>query len=568
MGLSGTSDFTASGALLVKTFGLWLLGYLSATDEAVLRQRLASDEPALDEKREEVLFELVGLATRLASETADGRATLRLELADVLGRYLPEQRTTIGNALRLHAGGAIDVALPEDDVEAALISLMCDAYPLLLVPSDPGDPMWRPQFWLGASLRRHPAREAIEEAVLADRDLGKLFPRKTESSGWVGAVYRSTGAGGGLPLSTFPELLIAHAWWWQRLVSSLPSPEELARELNESLAILRKAIRGESTEIEALVALAGIVLPDGASLDTPVGTLRCMSEREREIVPSPLEGRVSHTSAEGVTTTGAYAGDVVLDTRLPYRIHIMPRHDGLLSDWPGGPPDHALLERKVDTIRLAILLTANLDATTTTTVTWRAKKDPLSWTPVHSFPSVREGPSMLPRQFSPTELEDWVAWIRRVHANRHPSVDVAVRRTISATSHRLDPADALIDLVIAWENLFGSRQGEPALRIAASLGWLLGGAADEREAVRSTVATLYDLRSDLVHGNRAVPPREATMALRIARDLTISVLRTLYEHRTDLLRMSGGADRSRNLVMDSGPPRSKAARPPSRGDAD
>ena len=83
-------------------------------------------------------------------------------------------------------------------------------------------------------------------------------------------------------------------------------------------------------------------------------------------------------------------------------------------------------------------------------------------------------------------------------------MDVAARRMISAMAERKDSADALVDLVIVWENLFGSRQGEPTLRVSAALGWLLGSSAEEREAISSRAARLYSLRSDIVHGNRGI----------------------------------------------------------------
>jgi len=148
-----------------------------------------------------------------------------------------------------------------------------------------------------------------------------------------------------------------------------------------------------------------------------------------------------------------------------------------------------------------------------------------------------------------SEAEEFRLWAQRINSERRPSFDVAIRRTLSAAGARTDPQDSLVDLVIAWENLLGSRQGEPTLRVSAALGWLLASDSDAREEVRGQAAKIYALRSDVVHGNRAVPPEEATEALQRARRMTVSALRMLFDQRTDLLSLRGGDDRSRALIM-------------------
>ena len=120
---------------------------------------------------------------------------------------------------------------------------------------------------------------------------------------------------------------------------------------------------------------------------------------------------------------------------------------------------------------------------------------------------------------------------------------------ISASATRVYAVDALVDLVIAWENLFGSRQGEPTLRISAALAWLLGSTVDEREQYRARVSKIYALRSDIVHGNRFVTAQEASEALVEARTITLAGLRMLFDSRDDLLGLKSGDERSRALIM-------------------
>jgi hypothetical protein len=60
----------------------------------------------------------------------------------------------------------------------------------------------------------------------------------------------------------------------------------------------------------------------------------------------------------------------------------------------------------------------------------------------------------------------------RVDAGRTPKTNIAVRRTLQAAGERTDPSDALIDCVVAWDNLVGSSAGESTFGVSSALGWL------------------------------------------------------------------------------------------------
>ena len=61
-------------------------------------------------------------------------------------------------------------------------------------------------------------------------------------------------------------------------------------------------------------------------------------------------------------------------------------------------------------------------------------------------------------------------WLLRLAQNYHPSIRVAVKRCITSFSDRPDSDDALIDLVIALENLLVTRGPQLRQRMAAGLG--------------------------------------------------------------------------------------------------
>jgi hypothetical protein len=145
----------------------------------------------------------------------------------------------------------------------------------------------------------------------------------------------------------------------------------------------------------------------------------------------------------------------------------------------------------------------------------------------------------------------WAEWTALVHANYSSKLDIAVRRTLSAATERADPTDGLIDAVIAWENLFGSGSGESTLRVSASVAWLLGTNAPERAAIRDQVKKIYDLRSKVVHGSRALGSKEATDRRSEAVDLTLRTLRTIFRDRRDLLTCKDSSARSAKVIIDS-----------------
>lgn len=542
-GILTTMDLSQEGALLIDTFGLRLLGYLCAADEAAMAMRLAGGDPLAD-GQEEVFSQLLGLATQLATAASQDDVPVAMRL-EVLGRFDESAQTSVANVLRLHAGGVVDVDSPEDPVVGPLVALLRDAYPLMLLPAER---TFFPRLHLSGALWTSPHRKTFEVAVLGDADLSRLFTEETASGGWTSIVYRSTGSGGGLQLWSLPEILLTGAWWSGRLrqVHELKAMElELARLVD----VLRRAARGETCKVKALVAFAGIVLDGVETIDLPFGTLRPILDHEREFAPPSLDGMVTHTTAEGESVTASYAGDVVLETEVDYRVVIEAPDFDALSVWPTEMRDFERLEANLDSVRLASLLVGDESAMLTLAPTWRMVFDPLAWGPLQSWSDPRKGPSIAPRRLAPQVVQELADWTRAIHNHRRPATDVAVRRVISASASRVDPVDALVDLVIAWENLFGARQGEPTLRISAAMGRLLGATPDERDKYRARTSKAYAMRSDIVHGNRLVTAQEAADMVTEARVMTLGALRELFGERTELLAMGNGDERSRVLIM-------------------
>jgi len=99
-----------------------------------------------------------------------------------------------------------------------------------------------------------------------------------------------------------------------------------------------------------------------------------------------------------------------------------------------------------------------------------------------------------------SEVAEWSERFEQVVNTPVTTGSIALRRIERAILHRNDPADQIVDCVIAWENLFGTGQGEIAFGISLSIARILGSSEAERTSIQKTVKKFYTLRSRIVHG--------------------------------------------------------------------
>ena len=136
-----------------------------------------------------------------------------------------------------------------------------------------------------------------------------------------------------------------------------------------------------------------------------------------------------------------------------------------------------------------------------------------------------------------------------IATNAHPSIDLPIRRLLSALSSRDKPEDSLVDAMIALESLFGTGQGEVTFRLSTALAWLLGKDGRARSAKQKEIADLYGLRSKVVHGAR-LKHEEAAVAQAAAISLAVDAFRALLAERPELI---ADTNRGRSLSV-YGPP--------------
>lgn len=538
-------------ALLLETFGSRLLAYLSDVDEKQVEDRFR-EGALLPEQAEGALKQLVPFAERVAKERLDTPG-LPLSLSlDLLGIVPDGADTSIGNMVRLSAGGQIEspethLAADDDDVKALLFRLARDAYPQLLVPVE------EPWHHRHLSFYRHPSRPDLQRTVHKDEQFSKMYPSEDGGLGRGGWVFNSLGRGGTIQSVLFGETLIQAAWDLAIMSTSSPSLADLYQAISTHVDVLRAAIAGKPIETRALLAFTGITT-SGRSIETPWGSLRPITPDERSSAPSILDGSVSGTDSEGRSVTVSYAGEVVLDTSLPFALTVHEWRAG--GEFPDAPSLKQMkgsqaLRRRSDGLQLAVLLAVERPAGqwATARFAWHWIADPTAQGRSTGWSYPKSSPGFMPTELSQEECEALQVWASLIEANWSPTIDIAVRRVLSAAQARNDPSDRLVDSVIAWENLFGTSEGEPRLRISSAMAWLLAENAANRGALQREIKQLYDDRSQIVHGgtfNESAIAEKANRAL----DLALSTLRALFGRRPDVLSLQDGSARSLRLILD------------------
>jgi hypothetical protein len=457
-------------------------------------------------------------------------------------------------ARRLHdEAGTVDAEPePDGDIEAALVLLARDCYPGFLLPADPQVliPGRDEVSFLATSLLfRHPQAERFSTAVLQDQRLSLLFSKVDESSGWSTYVYASTGQGGGLQLATLPDLVLRSAW--REVQDDDRSAESFVTRVLEVWRLVRDVLCGEPRSTVARFSFTGVLLPAGLRVEFEGGVLREATAADRRIAPESLKQQLGGTDVHGVSTTINYDGDVIFEVRVPYKVMASqpPQSGAPPGQWPADlhPPDS--LERSLTRLRACLLLGVRRDHRVQIVPAWRSFDDPLSWGRALSWFDPTRAVGLMPTALTEDEVAEWVKWYRLLDTPSVDRIDIALSRVLRAVGERREPSDVLIDSVIAWENLFGTSEGEPTLRVTASLALLLENDPSRRRELRSTLAKIYGLRSKVVHGSHVLGPADFPLCYE-ALEVALKAIRTLVESRPDVLELRDGGARSLRLIVE------------------
>lgn len=537
-------DSALAIAAAFEVFGSRFLEFVCATEASRMDER--RDGSLLEPHKEQVLGAVASFAATALERSRQQGVPAQL-LVDSLGGVTPDGMT-VANHLRTLAGGSLPDVSSSDSIAQLLGKLGRGSYPLFLIRRPHEMPGLGPS--LTASLFHHPLHKSFVKEVLADSELSRLYPAESDTSGRHGVVIQSTGSARTHQAELLASSLLSDAFVRATLLGD-GTPQAFVNEAVTAIHRLRSLLRGEAQNTPVLVGFTNVLLPQGAVVELPWGVLRELTQAQRQQLVLPaLEGMLTHTDGE-TRVTVSYSGDVVLETEMPLRIQVeqeFPEVGGV--DLPRDTTD--IFEQQLGLVAMSFALAINREPPVLPVSTWRLVFDPFGHGPQLSWSDASRHTAGPPYQLREADAVDVQRWGRKVQDAHASEIDVTVRRLISAIALRRDPADALIDTVICWENLFGSRQGETTLRISAAMAWLLEQDSTARAELQSEIKDIYSVRSDLVHGNpptrRRDPSRLAAEVRAPAIRLTIQALRRLYKDRPELI---GDAARATKLLLNA-----------------
>jgi hypothetical protein len=472
----------------------------------------------------------------------------------------PRQDDGASVARLLHdhvTGGSETLPQTSGDLEPALVRLAIDSYPAFLLSPDPQSVpipfmIERPSIRVMSMLIRHPQSTTFANSVRSDAALKDIFQQHEEHVGDYGMVYQNTGRGGSIQLTMFSDRLLSAAW--RHLDEGNRSSEAFAAQALKELRFARDAFLGKRQFVSAQIGIMGVLLPSSTTrLELPEGVVRAVTEADRKIAPESLKGQLTGTDSAGNTVVVNYDGDLLLEYRFPYRVRAVNQP---MSATPSEFPEDMQPPAEVDAVllrlRFSLMLAVERESRVQIVPTWRFIDDPLSMGQAHSWSDPRQGVGIMPVQLTEAEVAAWGEWYARLGTAHVTRISLALSRILRALAERHEPSDVLIDSVIAWENLFGTSEGEPTFRVSTCLAVLLEDSFDARADLKKKLTVIYALRSKVVHGSRNLKQSEYP-SCQEALETAIRAIRVLTTARTDILALPDGAARSSALLLGSSP---------------
>jgi hypothetical protein len=493
----------------------------------------------------EVLWQISNLVLPYDQPSTDQTTVIRA----VLGRT-DDQGIPVARHLHLQSGGADPDIESTGPIEESLVRLALDSYPTFLLPPDEQIPRIPFGLELGVvrQLFTHPSTKTFEEAVLREGTLSKSFVDEGSGAGRAAWLWRNTGSGSTLQLTMLPQFLLGTAW--RHVRHEDPTPDAFLSDAISLLQLVLDGLRGDTVDIPARYAFAGVLLPDGVTeVQLTDAVLETATPQDRELAPEPLRQQLTGTDSSGITTVINYDGDIVMSRKYPMKMRLEPPPKPQeVPMWPDEMRVPDSIERSIDRLRISLTLAVDRPQRIQLVPTWRFYDDPLGYGLVQSWSDPRTAVELVPTGLTEQEVAEWVSWYALLSNPGLDKINLAITRVLKASAERRDPPDVLVDSVIAWENIFGAREGEPTLRVTASLAILLEPDPALREQLRSRLGKIYGLRSDVVHGNRALDPDDFPMCQE-ALDVAIRAIRVIAKDRSDLLSLRDGAARSTRLLL-------------------
>lgn len=456
---------------------------------------------------------------------------------------------TLANYLRQISGG--DLTKPkssEDPVVRGIQDIAWDIWPGLLLRPPARGPR---TFWASASLgaSSHPGVLEASRAFMADSKLALLFPgspsledaQDTSDLYVIGADWITSGGQVGTrQLVTIFDSIIFSAAIQAQMSGSRLTCSAVFAAIPAVVDAFRKLATRKPVEVSTVIGFNGIQLEAGMNIKFGDDVLREALPIERtlllnggERVTSVLETKTAIQLLEIVPRGADDSPDAFFEKISKYSARMQE--------------PYLTLQRRIDRVRLSILLASSGSEYLATSEVSRYVADPTQHGGGASWQMDERSPASYP--LTKEQASD-VSRLHKLVSEKHPeSLDIAMKRILSAVSQRWDATDAFIDAVIVWENAFGTTT-ETTFRVTGAIAKLLESSnLEARFTLQKELKRLYETRSRLVHGAKEPKPEESWAQRERAISIAIDVLRELYTNRPDLLSMPSDA-RGASLLLE------------------
>jgi hypothetical protein len=272
-----------------------------------------------------------------------------------------------------------------------------------------------------------------------------------------------------------------------------------------------------------------------------------VTDDDRDSVPEGLKGSLSGTDQSGNVTTINYDGDVLLEYKFPYEIKITSDTEFRTPRPTRMTPPKSVQETSIR-LRFSLMLAVERTSRAQLVPTWLTFSEPLEYGQSMEWNDPREGAIIAPTQLTDAEVVTWREWYDKLSESPVSNIELALTRILRAVAERRESSDVLVDAVIAWENLFGTKDGEPTFRVTACIAKLLAPSIKDRLPLKSRLGKIYALRSKVVHGSGSISSDDQPLCQE-ALDTAIMAVKHLIGERMDILALADGAQRSAALLL-------------------
>ena len=442
-----------------------------------------------------------------------------------------------------------------DSLEALLSTIVVDVV---------SAPLFNPRLLIYNIVSKHPSYEALVERVRDDEALTAMFRRALEDAEGdkpaspnlfaVQVMLQTTASSvsGSLLLKDLVMNLLAQIrlpdFDWKGI---LPAAQ---KAVVENLNVARTLSQGLEATVSTFVGLLGVDLSvEQGPLD--YGDIRirrsnafdakCLNNADGIRVVAELPTTIQVLRCEFIPPSyGTGDRDLARDLeRLERRKTADTSKIDELKE---------LIRLRIERLKFSLLLAIRDTVAPVREAFWEIHNPVSRLTDSFSRPAYEITYSGDVETIDPAAAGDFAAWWNKTDRIPGP-LRIGMRRLLKAAGERDDPIDVLVDAVVAWENLFGSKT-ESTFRVTAAVATLLEPSdKEQRDVLQKELSGIYDRRSRLVHGDLAEGGKKFSAAdaesqSARALEIGVEVFRAVLDNEA-ILTIERSDERGRRVVL-------------------